>query len=67
MLAPYWLGQAVPRSRLPAKLALAEEGALRARQVSARGGDLVAAWKREEGRVKLRGQAVTVMKGTLLL
>lgn len=67
MLAPYWLGQQAPRSRLPQQLALAEEEALRARQVSARGGDLVAVWKREEGRVKLRGQAVMVMKGTLLL
>ncbi|ORY86644.1 hypothetical protein BCR35DRAFT_264186 [Leucosporidium creatinivorum] len=67
MLAPYWLGRSGPRSRLPQQLGVDERDGLRARQVSSRGGDLDVVWIRKAGRVKLRGDAVTVMTGRLLL
>ncbi|KAK4705685.1 trans-2,3-dihydro-3-hydroxyanthranilate isomerase, partial [Phenoliferia sp. Uapishka_3] len=66
MLAPYWLGTSA-RSRLQPELILdnSEVDTLRARQASARGGNIDVHWVRETGRAKLRGHAVTVMEGVI--
>ena len=59
VLGPYWA------TRLGAtRLGAAE---LACRQCSARGGELAVAVDWEEGRVRVTGTAVTVLRGTLLL
>ncbi|GAA5856229.1 hypothetical protein JCM9279_006690 [Rhodotorula babjevae] len=63
-LAPFWLASgAEARARVPG----AREGTLRARQVSARGGEMVVVLDEEKKRVELRGSAVRVMRGEIEL
>lgn len=63
-LATYWLGTRA-RARLGAAFVDGARMRLRARQVSARGGEMDVEWEKETGRVRLAGQAVTVMTGTV--
>jgi predicted PhzF superfamily epimerase YddE/YHI9 len=63
-IAPYWLGTPA-RTRLGPRFASREETTIRARQVSARGGDLDVTWNRAAGRVELVGEAITMMTGTV--
>ncbi|KAJ7116078.1 hypothetical protein C8R44DRAFT_794083 [Mycena epipterygia] len=53
-IVPYWLGKWGGST-------------LKCRQVSARGGDLDTVWRREEGRVLLRGHGVKMAEGVLFL
>ena len=63
-LAPFWLASgAEARARVPG----AREGTLRARQVSARSGEMVVVLDEEKKRVELQGSAVRVMRGEIEL
>lgn len=55
MLAPYWSQK------------LADGGALQARQVSARGGDVEVEWDKDSARVRIRGAAITASTGTIFV
>ncbi|GAA5974174.1 hypothetical protein JCM11641_003481 [Rhodosporidiobolus odoratus] len=61
MLAPYWL--TCGSSRLPYDNAVKSKR-IRGKQGGARQGQIEAEWDVENWRVKLRGNAVTVMEGT---
>ncbi|GAA5912030.1 hypothetical protein JCM6882_002011 [Rhodosporidiobolus microsporus] len=66
MLAPYYLSLA--KSRLPNPAAAVESLTLRAKQGGPRRqGEMTVRWDREQWRCKLRGSAVTVMEGKLLV
>ncbi|GAA5996971.1 PhzF family phenazine biosynthesis protein [Rhodotorula paludigena] len=69
MLAPYYLSPDSPgfTSLFPASSGTTRPlpDTLQARQGGPRQGVLEVCWRREDGRVKLRGHAVTVMDGTL--
>lgn len=69
ILVCYWLGRTQARSRLPTNLRNSSGGdpVLSARQVSPRSGTMLLQWNRSTGKAKLRGQAVTMMHGTLYL
>lgn len=54
VLGPYWAARLGKQQ-------------LRARQCSARGGELLVTVRAEEGRVVVAGQAVTVLKGQLFV
>jgi predicted PhzF superfamily epimerase YddE/YHI9 len=57
LLGPYWTK----------RLGLGRGSVLSARQVSERGGEIDVVWDEDKGICKLRGKAIKVAKGTLLL
>ncbi|KZO90778.1 phenazine biosynthesis PhzC/PhzF protein [Calocera viscosa TUFC12733] len=56
LLAPYW----------SQRLDIPPGQELRAKQVSARGGEMTVIWDEREGKCRLRGRAVTSMRGELM-
>ncbi|GAA5846576.1 hypothetical protein JCM9279_006749 [Rhodotorula babjevae] len=67
MLAPYYLSPTSPGFKGIESSPHRSATTFSARQGGARQGELEVEWQEERGRVKLRGQAVTVMEGSLRL